>query len=111
MKTLPTHTAFVVVEPKEGSDRKASWHEVGLSGPTRTAKASTLSFLRGCRSAAAWSARSASRPNPSPELRRPPIAHRQAGFCYRHTDTFLRYLRPSPTGRALVYRIASTLTG
>jgi hypothetical protein len=33
MKTLPSHTAFVVVEPKEGSDRKASWHEVGAVWP------------------------------------------------------------------------------
>jgi type IV secretory pathway TraG/TraD family ATPase VirD4 len=25
----PTHRAYVVVEPKEGSDRKATWVEVG----------------------------------------------------------------------------------
>jgi hypothetical protein len=29
MSTKPTHTAFIVSEPKEGSDRKAIWHEVG----------------------------------------------------------------------------------
>jgi hypothetical protein len=29
MSTRPTHTAYIVSEPKEGSDRKAIWHEVG----------------------------------------------------------------------------------
>jgi hypothetical protein len=29
MSNKPTHTAYVVVEPKDGSDRKAQWHEVG----------------------------------------------------------------------------------
>ena len=29
----PTHRAHVVVEPKEGSDRKATWIEVGAVWP------------------------------------------------------------------------------
>ena len=29
MSSKPTHTAYVVIEPKEGTDRKAQWHEVG----------------------------------------------------------------------------------
>jgi hypothetical protein len=29
----PTHTAFVVKDPKEGSDKKAIWHEVGAVWP------------------------------------------------------------------------------
>ena len=29
MTNKPTHIAYVVTEPKEGSDRKAVWHEVG----------------------------------------------------------------------------------
>jgi hypothetical protein len=29
MSTKPTHTAYIVTEPKEGTDRKATWHEVG----------------------------------------------------------------------------------
>jgi len=29
----PTHRAYVVVEPKEGSDRKATWVEVGAVWP------------------------------------------------------------------------------
>ena len=33
MSTKPTHTAFIVSEPKEGSDRKAIWHEVGAVWP------------------------------------------------------------------------------
>jgi hypothetical protein len=29
MSTKPTHIAYIVTEPKEGSNRKATWHEVG----------------------------------------------------------------------------------
>jgi hypothetical protein len=25
----PTHTAYVVIDPKEGSDKKAQWFEIG----------------------------------------------------------------------------------
>jgi len=31
--TKPTLTAYVVVEPKEGSDKKAFWHRVGVVWP------------------------------------------------------------------------------
>ena len=34
----PTHTAHVVVAPKEGSDRKAQWHEVGAVWPHKSGK-------------------------------------------------------------------------
>lgn len=33
MSTKPTHIAYVVIDPKEGSDRKAVWHEVGAIWP------------------------------------------------------------------------------
>jgi len=33
MSNKPTHTAYIVSEPKEGSDRKAIWHEVGAVWP------------------------------------------------------------------------------
>jgi len=33
MSNRPTHTAYVVIEPKEGSDWKATWHEVGAVWP------------------------------------------------------------------------------
>ena len=33
MSSKPTHIAYVVTEPKEGSDRKAIWHEVGAVWP------------------------------------------------------------------------------
>jgi hypothetical protein len=33
MSSKPTHTAYVVTEPKEGSDRKPQWHEVGAIWP------------------------------------------------------------------------------
>ena len=29
MSNKPTHTAYVVIDPKEGSDKKAQWIEVG----------------------------------------------------------------------------------
>lgn len=31
----PTHTAYIVTPPKEGSDKKAAWHEVGAVWPHR----------------------------------------------------------------------------
>jgi hypothetical protein len=33
MSNKPTHTAYIVSEPREGSDRKAIWHEVGAVWP------------------------------------------------------------------------------
>ena len=33
MSGKPTHIAFVVTNPKEGSDKKAIWHEVGAVWP------------------------------------------------------------------------------
>ncbi len=38
MSIKPTHTAYVVIEPKEGSDRKAQWHEVGAIWPHKNGK-------------------------------------------------------------------------
>jgi hypothetical protein len=32
-KSKPTHRAHIVVEPKDGSDRKATWVEVGAVWP------------------------------------------------------------------------------
>jgi hypothetical protein len=32
-KQLPSHIAYVVTEPKEGSDKKATWHQVGTVWP------------------------------------------------------------------------------
>ncbi len=29
MSNKPTHYAYIVTDPKEGSDRKAQWHQVG----------------------------------------------------------------------------------
>ena len=31
MSNLPTHYAFVVIDPKEGSDREATWLRVGAA--------------------------------------------------------------------------------
>jgi hypothetical protein len=33
MSLRPTHTVYIVTEPKEGSDRKALWHPVGAIWP------------------------------------------------------------------------------
>ena len=35
MTNKPTHNAYVVIEPKEGSDRKATWLLVGAVWPHR----------------------------------------------------------------------------
>ncbi len=33
MSNKPTHIAYIVIDPREGSDRKAIWHEVGAVWP------------------------------------------------------------------------------
>ena len=33
MSSKPTHTAYVVIDAKEGSDKKAQWIEVGAVWP------------------------------------------------------------------------------
>jgi hypothetical protein len=33
MSSKPSHTAYILTEPKEGSDRKAIWHEIGAIWP------------------------------------------------------------------------------
>ena len=33
MSSKPSHIAYVVEQPKEGSDRKANWREVGAIWP------------------------------------------------------------------------------
>ena len=38
MSSKPTHTAYVVTEPKEDSDRKATWYPVGAIWPHRNGK-------------------------------------------------------------------------
>jgi hypothetical protein len=38
MSNKPTHTAFVVIDPREGSDRKAQWIEVGAVWPHKSGK-------------------------------------------------------------------------
>ena len=36
MSNKPTHTAYVVIDPREGSDRKAQWIEVGAVWPHKS---------------------------------------------------------------------------
>jgi hypothetical protein len=38
----PTHIAYVVTEPKEGSDSKAIWRSVGAIWPNKTGNGFTL---------------------------------------------------------------------
>lgn len=33
MSSKPTHTAYIVVDPREGTETKAFWHEVGAIWP------------------------------------------------------------------------------
>jgi len=36
MSNKPTHIAYVVSDPKEGSDSKAQWHQVAAVWPHKT---------------------------------------------------------------------------
>jgi hypothetical protein len=38
MTNKPTHNAYVVPNPKEGSDKKAVWHQVGAVWPHKNGK-------------------------------------------------------------------------
>ena len=38
MSSRPTHTAYVVTEPKAGSERKAQWHEVAAIWPHKNGR-------------------------------------------------------------------------
>ena len=47
MSTKPTHTAYVVIDPKDGSDRKAQWIEVGAVWPHRNGQGFDLVIPEG----------------------------------------------------------------
>ena len=36
MSSKPSHTAYIVTDPKEGSEKKAFWHRVGSVFPHRS---------------------------------------------------------------------------
>ncbi len=38
MTVKPTHTAYVVVDAKEGSERKAQWHPIGAVWPHKNGR-------------------------------------------------------------------------
>ena len=38
MSNMPTHYAYIVVDPKEGSDRKATWLRVGAVWPHKSGR-------------------------------------------------------------------------
>jgi hypothetical protein len=47
MSNKPTHIAYVVTDPKEGSDRKAIWHRVGSIWPHKNGKGFDLVIPEG----------------------------------------------------------------
>jgi hypothetical protein len=47
MSNKPTHTAYIVAEPKEGSDRKATWREIGVLWPHKSGKGFDLTIPPG----------------------------------------------------------------
>ena len=47
MSSTPTHIAYVVIDPKEGSDRKTSWVEVGAIWPHKSGKGFDLVIPEG----------------------------------------------------------------
>lgn len=38
MSSKPTHTAYVVIDAPEGSERKATWREIGAVWPHKNGK-------------------------------------------------------------------------
>ncbi len=36
MSSKPSHIAYVVIDPKEGRDHKAQWHQVGTIWPHKS---------------------------------------------------------------------------
>ena len=47
MSNKPSHTAYVVIDAKEGSDRKATWHEIGAIWPHKNGKGFDLVIPKG----------------------------------------------------------------
>jgi hypothetical protein len=47
MSNKPTHTAYIVTEPREGSDRKAQWLSVGAVWPHKNGKGFDLVLPEG----------------------------------------------------------------
>ena len=47
MSSKPSHRAFVVSKPKEGSDQKGYWHEVGVVFPHSKGKGFDLVIHEG----------------------------------------------------------------
>ena len=47
MSNKPTHTAYIVTEPKEGTDRKAQWHEIGAIWPHKNGNGFDLAIPAG----------------------------------------------------------------
>lgn len=43
----PTHSAYVVTPPREGSERKATWTEVGAAWPHKSGKGFDLVIPEG----------------------------------------------------------------
>ena len=38
MSNKPSHTAYIVTDPKDGGDTKAQWHEIGAVWPHKNGK-------------------------------------------------------------------------
>ena len=47
MTKKPSHRAYVVSQPKEGSDQKGFWHEVGVVWPHKSGKGFDLVIADG----------------------------------------------------------------
>jgi hypothetical protein len=47
MSSKPTHIAYVVTEPKEGSDKKAFWYRIGSVWPHKNGKGFDLVIQEG----------------------------------------------------------------
>jgi hypothetical protein len=47
MSSKPSHIAYVVTEPREGSEKKAFWHRVGSIWPHKSGKGFDLVITPG----------------------------------------------------------------
>jgi hypothetical protein len=47
MSSKPSHRAFVVTTPKEGSDQKGHWHQVGVIWPHKNGNGFDLQIYEG----------------------------------------------------------------
>ena len=83
MSIKPTHTAFIVIEPKEGSERKSQWHEIGAIWPHTKGKGFDLVIRPASASPVASFASSAKSRTQPPNCHSPSPLRRRGLFFFQ----------------------------